>query len=127
MVVPLAPVPYLTTNLSLVIRKYQKVSLFFSYSIVCNSCNGWLACEGTWEFEITLQAFYTNSYSVNVGFVPSTFTDYTRSQMIGYANHIPGRHAAFHCPSFLLPHSSNEWINDGRSSSYDMVDIYYMC
>jgi hypothetical protein len=37
-----------------------------------------------------MQQMYNNTYSVNVGVCPTSFTNYTVSQMIGYSGHIPG-------------------------------------
>jgi len=46
--------------------------------------------EGIHEWEFVLTQFYSNSYSVCIGVTPSSFTDYTKAQMIGYPSHIPG-------------------------------------
>jgi len=46
--------------------------------------------DGVHEWEIELNQFYQNAYSVNIGVVPSSFTNYTTSQMLGYSGHIPG-------------------------------------
>jgi len=46
--------------------------------------------EGVHEWEIELTQFYVNAYSVMVGVVPTSYTNYSASQMIGYSGHIPG-------------------------------------
>jgi hypothetical protein len=46
--------------------------------------------DGVHEWEIELTQFYVNAYSVMVGVVPTSYTNYTSSQMIGYSGHIPG-------------------------------------
>jgi len=46
--------------------------------------------EGTYEWEIVLQQFYVNSYSLNIGVAPASYTNYSASQMIGYSGHVPG-------------------------------------
>jgi hypothetical protein len=46
--------------------------------------------EGIWEYEVKLTQYYTGSYSVCVGCVPATFTNYTVGHMIGYPGHITG-------------------------------------
>jgi len=46
--------------------------------------------EGVHEWEIVLQQFYVHSYSCCIGVTPTTFTEYTKSQMVGYPGHIPG-------------------------------------
>jgi hypothetical protein len=46
--------------------------------------------KGQHEWNITLTQFYVNSYSVCIGVVPVSFTNYTVAQMVGYSGHIPG-------------------------------------
>jgi len=46
--------------------------------------------DGVHEWEIELTQFYVNAYSVNIGCTPTSFTNYTIAQMIGYSGHIPG-------------------------------------
>jgi len=46
--------------------------------------------EGTFEWEVTLTQFYVNSYSLNIGVVPASYSNFSSSQMIGYSGHIPG-------------------------------------
>jgi hypothetical protein len=46
--------------------------------------------EGTFEWEVTLSQFYVNSYSLNIGVAPSSYSNWSSSQMIGYSGHVPG-------------------------------------
>jgi len=46
--------------------------------------------EGVHEWEIELTQFHVNAYSCMIGVVPTSYTSYTSSQMIGYSGHIPG-------------------------------------
>jgi len=46
--------------------------------------------EGVWEWEVLMQQMYNNTYSVNIGVTPTSFTNYGVAQMIGYSGHIPG-------------------------------------
>jgi hypothetical protein len=46
--------------------------------------------DGVWEWEVVMQQMYNNTYSVNVGVAPASYTNYNASQMIGYSGHIPG-------------------------------------
>lgn len=51
--------------------------------------------KGVWEWEIVLTQFYYMNYGVNVGVAPSTYTNYTVSNMLAYSGHVPGH--AFAC------------------------------
>jgi hypothetical protein len=46
--------------------------------------------EGVHEWEVLLQQFYVNTYSLNLGVVPASYSSYSASHMIGYSGHIPG-------------------------------------
>jgi len=45
--------------------------------------------DGIHEWEIELTQFYSNAYSVIIGVTPTSFTNYSTSQMLGYSGHIP--------------------------------------
>jgi len=62
--------------------------------------------EGTWEWEIVLNQFNTNTYATNIGVTPTSFTNYQVAQMIGYNGHVPGW--AYACGSGNKHHNSNE-------------------
>jgi len=44
--------------------------------------------DGTWEYETVLQNLYSSSYSVCIGFVPTSWTNYTGSCILGYYSHM---------------------------------------
>jgi len=46
--------------------------------------------DGQHEWEIELTTIYAHSYAIHIGVSPVSFTEYTRSGMIGYSGHIPG-------------------------------------
>jgi len=64
--------------------------------------------EGIHEWEIELNQFTQNAYSVNIGVVPTSFTNYTTSQMLGYSGHIPAW--AFACGH------GQKYLNGSQSS-----------
>jgi len=77
--------------------------------------------EGSWDYEIVLQQYYNSSYSVCVGYVPSSYTNWSSSQMIGYSGHIPGW--SFACAN-AQKYNSGSMTNYGRTCQQgDVVGV----
>jgi len=58
-----------------------------SYMAAYGNCE---MTRGVWQWELVINQMYPTNYSILLGVVPTTFTDYTRASMIGYSGHVPG-------------------------------------
>jgi len=78
---------------------------------------------GIYEWEIVLTNFYQNAYSVNVGVVSSTYTNWTNAQMIGYPNHIPG--FAFACGQAIAYYNNQQKSYARTCSTGEVVRVRF--
>jgi len=74
---------------------------------------------GIYEWEIVLTNFYQNAYSVNIGVVNATYSNYTMAQMIGYPNHIPG--FAFACGQAIAYYNNQQKTYARTCATGDVV------
>jgi len=102
-------------------KKHGSLILSADGTVVTSTQSNYQPCfgdvelkEGVWEWEIVLTQYSSQSYACNIGVVPTTYTNYSSSLMIGYSGHVPGW--AFACGGAQKYHNQ-EMTNYGRTCS----------
>jgi hypothetical protein len=70
--------------------------------------------EGVWEYEVVLQQFYVYSYSVCIGAVASSWSNWSSSGILGYSGHITQGYS-FGCGSGVKYDGTSSGVSYGRT------------